>query len=64
MGNFPYFRYFLNESSYDQRKHLTQKVKNGYRIGTQVAYKLTPKLTLWGVLLLNPHSGSTQKMMI
>lgn len=50
----PYFRYFLNESSYDQRKHLTQKVKNGYRIGTQVAHKLTPKLTLWGGAAIEP----------
>ncbi|EMN4130621.1 OmpG family monomeric porin [Providencia stuartii] len=44
----PYFRYFLNDSSYDSQKNLTQRIKNGYRIGTQIAYNVTPKLTLWG----------------
>ncbi|MEX5993566.1 hypothetical protein [Providencia vermicola] len=38
----------MNDSSYDSQKNLTQRIKNGYRIGTQIAYNVTPKLTLWG----------------
>ncbi len=32
----PYFRYYLNEHNYDSNKRTTQKVKDGYRVGTQV----------------------------
>lgn len=57
----PYFRYFINESGYDARKNLTQKVKNGYRIGTQIAYNLTPKLTLWGGAAIEPSQWKYPK---
>nr|ELR5114059.1 OmpG family monomeric porin [Providencia stuartii] len=50
----PYFRYFLNESGYTARTNLTQKVKNGYRVGTQLAYNLTPKLIFWGGAAIEP----------
>ncbi|WP_163464271.1 OmpG family monomeric porin, partial [Escherichia coli] len=39
----PYFRYYLNEHNYDSNQRTTQKVKDGYRVGTQVFYNLTPK---------------------
>lgn len=50
----PYFRYFINESGYDARRNLTQQLRNGYRVGTQIAYSLTPRLILWGGAAIEP----------
>ncbi len=57
----PYFRYYLNEHNYDSNKRTTQKVKDGYRVGTQVFYNLTPKLTLWGGFAVEPSTWENPK---
>ena len=57
----PYFRYYLNEHNYDSNQHTTQKVKDGYRVGTQVFYNLTPKLTLWGGFAVEPSTWENPK---
>lgn len=57
----PYFRYYLNEHNYDSNQRTTQKVKDGYRVGTQVFYNLTPKLTLWGGFAVEPSTWENPK---
>lgn len=57
----PYFRYYLNEHNYDDHQRTTQKVKEGYRAGTQVFYNLTPKVTLWGGFAVEPTTWEHQK---
>lgn len=50
----PYFRYLINDNEYNNRGHLTQQLRSGYRLGTQVEYKVTPKLALWGGVAYEP----------
>lgn len=50
----PYFRYFINDSEDNIRRNLTHQLKNGYRVGTQIAYNLTPRLILWGGAAIEP----------
>ncbi|BBG60474.1 OmpG family monomeric porin [Providencia rustigianii] len=50
----PYFRYLLTDSEYNQHGKSIQQLRNGYRIGTKVDYKITPKLTLWGGIAYEP----------
>ncbi|MCW2257157.1 outer membrane protein G [Providencia alcalifaciens] len=57
----PYFRYYLHEHTYDAKQRTTQKVKDGYRVGTQVFYNLTPKVTLWGGLAIEQSTWDKVK---
>lgn len=57
----PFFRYYLKEHTYDTNQRTTQKVKDGYRVGTQVFYNLTPKVTLWGGLAIEPSTWDKPK---
>jgi outer membrane protein G len=45
----PYFRYFLSERNYDSNNlnYVNQRTTSGLRVGSEVNYNLTPKLTLW-----------------
>ena len=57
----PYFRYYLNQRTYND-KQLIQKIKSGYRIGSEITYRFTPKLTFWGSLALEPTTWMNPKM--
>ncbi|WP_042846684.1 OmpG family monomeric porin [Providencia rettgeri] len=57
----PYFRYYLSEHTYDENHYLTQKAKNGFRIGADVEYHVTPSLTLWGGAAYEPTTWQYSK---
>lgn len=57
----PYMRYFLQENTYDENQYLTQKIKNGFRLGSVVEYQATPSLTLWGELAYEPSTWKHPK---
>ncbi|GAB1440138.1 monomeric porin OmpG [Providencia sp.] len=57
----PYLHYYLSEHTYDENSYLTQKVNNGFRVGTNVEYQVTPSLALWGGIAYEPTSWNYAK---
>ncbi|MGG4610068.1 OmpG family monomeric porin [Providencia sp. Me31A] len=57
----PYLRYYLGEHAYDKNGYLTQKVNNGFRVGADVQYQITPSLALWGGVAYEPTTWNYAK---
>ncbi|WP_155251370.1 OmpG family monomeric porin [Providencia alcalifaciens] len=57
----PYFRYLIADIEYNNKGYTTQQLRSGYRIGTQVEYKVTPKLALWAGAAYEPTNWKYPK---